>query len=338
MKVKNKIASQELFSAVYISLMVEFILRPFAQAARYPAQITIMSAIINTAIIILFFGIIMNKNIYVKFNSLTAEKISKFGDFIAFVLISAATGESFAVLWSFLQQISDKGPHLIVFILLTLLVTAHAAHKGPYSVTRSAEIIFIMLLTSLLIVLLANIQNMRLENIVFSDNYSKDVFEATFKGFYFSPALIVWLVLSKNIQGDKKVKPTTVLIFVAIGYIILSVLSELVLGEFAAGENQPVYTLARVGSLSVFKRLDSFHSFIWMVVMLGKIALYLYAAKLALSKSVSGLSNNKSIIIIAGLAVVFGFIFIFLATPAIKIWFTVFGILTAVLITVKGGD
>ena len=55
---------------------------------------------------------------------------------------------------------------------------------------------------------------------------------------------------------------------------LLALLGEMTLGVAYAEESQPVYTIARLGGLSVFRRLDALHVGVWLLLFLIKISLY----------------------------------------------------------------
>ncbi len=55
---------------------------------------------------------------------------------------------------------------------------------------------------------------------------------------------------------------------------LLALLGEMTLGTAYTSESQPVYTIARLGGLSVFRRLDALHVGVWLLLFLIKISLY----------------------------------------------------------------
>ena len=58
---------------------------------------------------------------------------------------------------------------------------------------------------------------------------------------------------------------------------LLALLGEMTLGAAYTSETQPVYTIARLGGLSVFRRLDALHVGVWLLLFLIKISLYFAA-------------------------------------------------------------
>lgn len=51
-------------------------------------------------------------------------------------------------------------------------------------------------------------------------------------------------------------------------------LGELTLGAAYTQQTQPVFTIARLGGLSVFRRMDALHVGVWLLLFLIKISLY----------------------------------------------------------------
>ena len=57
----------------------------------------------------------------------------------------------------------------------------------------------------------------------------------------------------------------------------VAVLGEAVLGAGYADQSHPVYTIARLGGVSVFRRLDAVHVSIWMLLALLRLMLSVWA-------------------------------------------------------------
>ena len=70
---------------------------------------------------------------------------------------------------------------------------------------------------------------------------------------------------------------------------LLALLGETTLGTAYTSESQPVYTIARLGGLSVFRRLDALHVGVWLLLFLIKISLY-FAGFIKLWQSIKPVS------------------------------------------------
>lgn len=68
----------------------------------------------------------------------------------------------------------------------------------------------------------------------------------------------------------------------------LAILGECILGAGYGQENQPVYTIARLGGISVFRRLDALHVGIWMLLVLLKLMVYVWGMLQALGVAFRG--------------------------------------------------
>lgn len=63
----------------------------------------------------------------------------------------------------------------------------------------------------------------------------------------------------------------------ALALALLAVLGEAVLGAGYAGQSHPVYTVARLGGVSVFRRLDAVHVSVWLLLALLRLMLSVWA-------------------------------------------------------------
>jgi hypothetical protein len=64
-------------------------------------------------------------------------------------------------------------------------------------------------------------------------------------------------------------------------FAVLLVSTELVFGSGTQSELRPLQMLTRVGSISVFKRLDAVYVFVWIFALLAKTSCMLSAARSA---------------------------------------------------------
>ena len=90
--------------------------------------------------------------------------------------------------------------------------------------------------------------------------------------FYLPPELLLLPFLCPKGGSGKGAAKIIGAIFLANS--LLALLGEMTLGTAYTSESQPVYTIARLGGLSVFRRLDALHVGVWLLLFLIKISLY----------------------------------------------------------------
>ncbi|HJB68124.1 MAG TPA: GerAB/ArcD/ProY family transporter [Candidatus Fournierella excrementigallinarum] len=90
--------------------------------------------------------------------------------------------------------------------------------------------------------------------------------------FYLPPELLLFPFLCPNGGSSRGAAKIIGAVFLANS--LLALLGEMTLGAAYTSESQPVYTIARLGGLSVFRRLDALHVGVWLLLFLIKISLY----------------------------------------------------------------
>ncbi len=112
----------------------------------------------------------------------------------------------------------------------------------------------------MLLMLLSNIGGMRLFNLAAEPFEVRGILQTAVHGFVLPPELLLFFLLRPYVDAAEKTPVYRTIAMLCLFYIALS---------FCA---QAVHTLSRLGSLSVFRRLDALHTAAWMLAELCKLS------------------------------------------------------------------
>lgn len=250
-----------------LTTAADFLIRPFAQSANLTVQQGIAAAALNTAVICLLLWPLCRWKLH-------TLKGRPFLAAALFVLFALAGGEAMVRTESFLRYVSDEPlPHLTVY-LLALAVTFYAVRSGPEAVARACGVLLWALGGSLILLIVANLHGMRLENLQLAAFSWGQLAKNAASGLVLPAQIPLFFFLTQKESGQKA-KNFTVTLWLLYGlYVVLALCAELVLGGQAQAQSQLPHTLARLGSISVFKRLDTLHLAIWLPAELLKICAF----------------------------------------------------------------
>lgn len=286
MNKERQAPAKQLDITLYLCLVVDFLARPKRAAAQTTAQITTLAAILDIVGLIIVFRLLMSHLATVKQNSITTKSSYRsLLSWIAIFIFSVSAGEVASTAFLFLRSAMEWDIPSWLFLACLVGTAGYAAHLGICGVTRAGEVLLILLGVSVGLVLVSNVSNMTAENLSQAPLTLFSVLKTAVTNFRCPISALAWFVLSTN-RSPKECAAGFEKVFAAllVSYLIFTVGAELVLGENAAGESQPFYSMAQVGGLSVFKRLDHLHSFFWLLILVHKTVLLLCAAHFLLGK------------------------------------------------------
>lgn len=275
MPTKPRIDRRELDICLFLSLVIDLIARPGAKPMQAGAQAAVWAAVINAALVVAVWTALEKLCPADKWFLPRKNNLARLA---AFVLLCAAAGESITAAFRFLQSSAEWKLPFWLFLLLIGLLAVYGVQLGAEGVARSGEVLAVMLAFSIFAILLSNWQNASAEQLTIRQDLALTSLKAAASSFRLSPVLLSWAVLGQETQNGFKGGVQRAVFAAAAGFVLLTIAGEGVLGSFAAQHSQPVYTLARVGSLSVFRRIDSLHAFVWALVLVEKIVFLLLAA------------------------------------------------------------
>lgn len=181
---------------------------------------------------------------------------------------------------------------LVLCVAYALLCHTRYAHGNQTDSTlhtfrfatmaRAADVIFWLFAASLILLLVAGAPSMRLVQLAPAQGFPA-LWEELLKSLQVPAGLLVCLWLCKG-EPQAVQRGFGAAIAGACGLrAVLAVFGELVLGTNAAMHPQLLHTLARVGGISVFKRLDALHVCVWVLVLLVRIVVLMTGAQMALA-------------------------------------------------------
>lgn len=339
LKQQSKLSSMELFVTGYLCLVIDLIAKPGSVPIKYCAAITILASALDIAVVyFLVAGITEWKNGAKLFDLTDTSVAVKPAFFCGFLLLAVAAGDTIATTFRFLRSASDWQLSFLVFLLITLAVAVYASKLGVFSIARTAEVVLVLLIFSVVLIILSTLGRADLQNLKVSVDPAGEVLHAALRGFSVSPSLFAWFVLVSQSGPQKQGLFFRVLLAVFCSYVVFTLVGELVLGGFALGQSQPFYTLARIGNLSVFRRLDSLHSFVWALVLVQKLAVLFYTASLLLNGAVKKLTANAAMAITAAACAVAAILLGRIKMQMLPLILTVATILVFLLASLRKGE
>lgn len=192
------------------------------------------------------------------------------------VLIAADTISNFEFLLT--TAVYPQTPPLF-FILTFAAVCAYAAFLGLEPVARVGTVVFVIfvgVLVFLSAAILPKADFLALKNPMAGG--SNEFFSLVIANCFSNFDVVLWLFLAPHIKGStaKSFVGWLAVTLPFIEYLVL--LLTVGLGDYAASQTFPFYSLAAYAELSIFQRLDSLHITLWTFIAFVKVAVYLYFA------------------------------------------------------------
>lgn len=273
---KTTVSLRQLGCGVFLCLVCESLIRPMAGGAALPAYSRVMAGVLCGFAVWFLLRWFCRVTAREEFIALLAGRGK--GSRLALVLMaisfSLGAGRSLEQTETFYRYVSAEGLALGVFLLLALAICLYAARIGLESLLRTGSILFALFLLSALLLLVGNAPAMRLEQLQILEDPVKNIIESCVKGFHLTPELLLLGLYSHTACPSKSEGLLVRVLTGAVAVdIFLACITELVLGPFGAMQIQPLHTLARIGGISVFRRIDAIHVAIWLLVSLFRTAL-----------------------------------------------------------------
>ncbi len=174
------------------------------------------------------------------------------------------------------------GPHLPLFwfLLLTLAVTAYSRTMSKGALARTAQMVLLLWGFSLVLMVIAVMGLMRVENLECQPLNWPGLKDGLALRAMLLPEYLLLPVLVDRCKQKSTARHAAAWmvggLFVA--DVFLAIIVELVLGPHAQDQAQALYSVARLGGISVFRRLDAVHVCVWLMLYFIKISLYFESA------------------------------------------------------------
>ena len=271
--IQNKPKGAELLPILLASVLVGSFIRPFQSLifAR-TAQSVLLSEL-------LLFPLLWLMLFFYGKRTTAAAKSKAFCRVFAVSLLFSAAVELMHCQRFYAFVLGSHLP-LFWFLTLSLAVAAYGQSMSKGTLGRTAQLVLVFSAVSLVILLIAVSDKMRVENLTCQPVTEAGVPHTMLLRAALCPEYLLLPVLaSENNQKQHCAAKAAVLpsVLFLIDFVLV-LAAELVLGPQAQGHSQSAYTVARLGALSVFRRLDALHISTWMMLFYLKIALYFWAA------------------------------------------------------------
>lgn len=173
------------------------------------------------------------------------------------------------------------GSHLPIFwfLALSLVVAAYGQAMSEGALGRTAQLVLVFLVISTGLLLISAVDQMEIESLECAPISECGFGTAFAMRMMLRPEFLLFPIIhahpANNMGTRKKAFFLPACIFVVDSVLILSL--ELILGNGWQIQQQPVYMIARLGTFSVFRRMDALHLCVWMMLFFLRIALYFWA-------------------------------------------------------------
>lgn len=190
---------------------------------------------------------------------------------------------------------------MIFFIIAIVASACYCAIMGVEGISRFGSICGVILLITVTVVLIFNVHNLNMINYYPVETNSKmDVVKNALVMTSNSAEPAVLLIMSDKINGSK-FKPLLASIgasYLTVFLLILFVVG--IMGASATLQAYPIFSLFQMASVGSFSRLDMLHTAFWVLALLLKISVLIYATSL----TTKGLTHVKKCVFISGLVAV----------------------------------
>lgn len=160
----------------------------------------------------------------------------------------------------------------LLFLVLVFGAAYYGAFAGVQALGRAAWPVLALAAVSVLVLGWSVSGQMQFSHLQTPATNTAALARLAFARFYLPPELLLLPFLCP--EGGKGRSAAKITGAVFLTNSLLALLGEMTLGSAYTSESQPVYTIARLGGLSVFRRLDALHVGVWLLLFLIKISLY----------------------------------------------------------------
>lgn len=303
---------------IALCLSVDVLLPVFSIQSTIPAQYLIPAMCLTLAFQIIITKLLLRCDI----QRCLGVKLVRFTLSI-FFLLSAA--ELFERMLTFYRATGAESIPTWIMLVLIIALFIVCVRFDTLAIARAGGIAIVLVVISVLIVIFANFCHADIGRISYLPFSFYDIVK-TFASIAYLPIdIILYLLVCKDEAKERESSMLRLLCIITITAIVLCFMRELVLGVINT-PSQSLHTLARLGGLSVFKRIESIHIFIWMVAALIKMSLFFIL-------SIRLYADNKAFVF-----PLYCFLFVgalWVQTPISQVWIVrICGVVAAALICV----
>ena len=236
----------------------------------YSAQLTLVALLIKYAA--LFALLFVTKK--AKINVMSTQSA-----WLAAIIFASSCAATALDTESFYRYACDEPLDARMVILLVLAAAACALFCGDGTVARTAQIAAFLLVIAAAVLAFSNIKNADMSKLSMQQLTLQNTAQPLSLLSYIPAEALLLVAFCSDNQRFKKC--AFVLLGTFLFFAVLLVSTELVFGSGTQSELRPLQMLTRVGSISVFKRLDAVYVFVWIFALLAKTSCMLSAARSA---------------------------------------------------------
>lgn len=176
----------------------------------------------------------------------------------------------------FYSDTTETELSLFWYTVVVAAAVLYGAHAGLGGITRTANVFLWACGGGVLLLLVSVAGQLRVSSLQITASPLPQVWQALPARLLLLPEFLLpaWLAPTRRAGRNVTAAVLAGWALVAAG---LAVLGEAVLGAGYADQSHPVYTVARLGGVSVFRRLDAVHVSIWMLLALLRLMLSSWA-------------------------------------------------------------
>lgn len=178
----------------------------------------------------------------------------------------------------------------LLFLILVFGAAYYGAFAGVQALGRAAWPVLALAAASVFVLGWSVAGQMQFSHLQTPETSPTALAGIAFERFYLPPELLLLPFLCAKGGSGRGTAKIIGVVFLANS--LLTLLGETTLGAAYTGESQPVYTIARLGGLSVFRRLDALHVGVWLLLFLIKISLY-FAGFIKLWKNIKSCKGHS---------------------------------------------
>ncbi|WP_418666750.1 GerAB/ArcD/ProY family transporter [Allofournierella sp.] len=265
MNQSERIEQKQLQGLVFAAFLTDSFIQPFGQRSSVlPARVAILSSGLQLAVLALIVWIYMRAA--AKRGPGRAASVVLCGALAVSIALEMIQGERFY------SYVMDQQLPVALFLALVFVAAWYGAYSGLGALGRTARVILALTTVSVILLAASVAPQLRFSHLQTPPAELREIGRAAAAQFYLPPELVLLPLLADRKACAKGGGRVIGSIFAV--NCLLCVLGELTLGPAYTQQTQPVFTIARLGGLSVFRRMDALHVGVWLLLFLIKVALY----------------------------------------------------------------
>lgn len=250
---------------VFAAFLTDSFIQPFGrQAQTLPARTAILAGAVQFALLC---AVIL---LYLRWCGRQqpgrARSLLLCGALVLSIALEVIQGERF---YNYVMQ---QQLQALLFLILVFGAAYYGAFAGVQALGRAAWPLLVLAGASVLVLAWSVSGQMQFSHLQTPETSPATLAQLAFGRFYLPPELVLLPFLCERGGSGKGAAKLIGSVFLADS--LLALMGEMTLGAAYTSETQPVYTIARLGGLSVFRRLDALHVGVWLLLFLVKISLY----------------------------------------------------------------